>query len=320
MASSSSVEGPAVLGPAGKRNHLRTSRPVKLHRTLVTPEGITLNVSVASASARLGALLLDVTFIIGIYIGYFLALFLLFWGFGLDDRANSGFAAFIVVVSIIFIFLVRNYYFLVFELGPRGATWGKRIVGIRVAARDGGRLAPEAVIARNLLREVEIFLPLQFLITLAVQGNNSTFTLLAGMLWVLIFSLFLLFNRDRLRCGDLLAGTWVVLAPRDKLTEVVAPQDGMVAAARNTADYRFSDAELAIYGEYELQALEQVLRDGSEESERTVYVAICTKLGWECGAGDERAFLENYYTQLRQRLESGMRFGKRRADKFDGSD
>ena len=36
------------------------------------------------------------------------------------------------------------------------------------------------------------------------------------------------------------------------------------------------------------------------------------------GGGDERAFLEAYYTQLRARLESGMRLGKRKADKFAG--
>jgi hypothetical protein len=34
------------------------------------------------------------------------------------------------------------------------------------------------------------------------------------------------------------------------------------------------------------------------------------------GGGDERLFLECYYTQLRARLEAGMRMGKRKADKF----
>ena len=44
--------------------------------------------------------------------------------------------------------------------------------------------------------------------------------------------------------------------------------------------------------------------------------AICRKIGWNPGSGDERAFLEAYYAQLRARLESNMRFGKRKADKF----
>ena len=34
------------------------------------------------------------------------------------------------------------------------------------------------------------------------------------------------------------------------------------------------------------------------------------------GAGDERAFLEAFYAQLRAKLEGDMRFGKRKANKF----
>ena len=45
---------------------------------------------------------------------------------------------------------------------------------------------------------------------------------------------------------------------------------------------------------------------------------ICGKIGWSAGAGDERAFLEAYYAQLRARLETGMRFGRRKADKHSG--
>ena len=41
-----------------------------------------------------------------------------------------------------------------------------------------------------------------------------------------------------------------------------------------------------------------------------------TAFGWSPGEGDERAFLEAFYAQLRARLEGGMRFGKRKADKF----
>ena len=48
---------------------------------------------------------------------------------------------------------------------------------------------------------------------------------------------------------------------------------------------------------------------------QAVYEAICHKIGWETGQGDARPFLEAYYTQLRQRLETGMRMGKRKADK-----
>jgi hypothetical protein len=62
--------------------------------------------------------------------------------------------------------------------------------------------------------------------------------------------------------------------------------------------------------------LERVLREDREEAMVDVAQAICAKIGWNSGRGDERAFLEAYYTQLRARLERGMRFGRRKADKF----
>ena len=43
----------------------------------------------------------------------------------------------------------------IFEMGPRGATPGKRLLKMRVASRDGGRLTPEAVVARNLSSQRE---------------------------------------------------------------------------------------------------------------------------------------------------------------------
>ena len=68
-------------------------------------------------------------------------------------------------------FVVRNLYFIHFELSWRGATPGKRIVGIRVIDRRGGPLLPAAVIARNLTREVEIFIPLRVLISATARPD-----------------------------------------------------------------------------------------------------------------------------------------------------
>ncbi len=285
----------------------------KLHRLMVTPEGVGLNVYIGNAGARAGAVVLDVVFIGLIMIAYFIMLAIIFNTFSINETGSFG--AFLIVVSIIFIFMLRNAYFLFFELGSKSATWGKRILGLRVASRDGGRLTKEAVIARNLVREIELFLPITYLITTCVQGGLSNYAVFAGMIWICIFLFFPLFNKDRLRCGDLIAGTWVVHAEKAKMTNIVASADSMTS--QMSADYRFTDEELDIYGEYELKTLEKVLREESGDAERAVYEAICRKLGWVPGGGDERAFLENYYTQLRARLEGDMRFGKRRADKFD---
>ena len=291
----------------------------KRERVLITPEGIAVPITVASRGARLGALILD--FII-LYVGIFLFLFLIdaiagglfeeaFEG---AEEAVSGAGEFLFIVLVLFFFLARYGYFLGFELGPRGATWGKRAVGIRVAARDGGKLTPEAVIARNLLRDIELFMPLVFLLV-APSGEMGSFGY-AGLAWLLVILAIPFLNKDALRAGDIIAGTWVVEAPRTKLADALSTQ----GAAKGTSTltgvrYDFGEAELAVYGERELQTLERVLRDDNEEAVSAVHETICRKIGWDPGAGDERAFLEAFYAQLRHKLESDMRFGKRKADK-----
>jgi uncharacterized RDD family membrane protein YckC len=291
----------------------------RLKRTLVTPEGVALDIAVAPASARIGALFIDLTALFGLFLAFVLTILLLAWAYsraGLP-AVSDGVLNFLFVLFIIGTFLARNAYFLFFELGQRAATWGKRSVGIRVASRDGGRLSAEAVIARNLLRDIEMFLPLMFMTSGGVQGTLSEFAAWSGIIWVGIFLAFPLLNKDRLRCGDLIAGTWVVEAPKASLGGVVATGAAVSAeaAALPTDRYRFDDAELSVYGEYELQMLEQVLRTANPQAMQTVAATICGKIGWTPPMGDERAFLEAYYTQLRARLERAMRFGRRRADK-----
>ncbi len=291
-------------------------------RTMVTPEGIALPLTLASRGTRFGALLLDLMIIGILIVATTIALISIAGGTStLFARFEQGGAImhaleFLAVLWIAAIFLFRNAYFLFFELGPRGATPGKRITGIRIAARDGGRLTAEMVIARNLLRDIELFLPLVFLAS-ASDGGDMGAAGLAATAWFLIFALFPFFNKDRLRAGDLIAGSWVVEAPKRKLEAAMSAQGAAIAGAPEAlAVYRFGEAELSVYGEYELQTLERVLRENRPEAIRQVYEAICRKIGWAVGNADERAFLDAFYTQLRARLEAGMRMGKRKADKF----
>ncbi|WP_321326189.1 RDD family protein [uncultured Parasphingorhabdus sp.] len=299
---------------------IRRSANPKLDRVMVTPEGVSLNVTVAAAGARAGALALDIIIILGLIVLVTIGGMLLFWGFGLasaDSLENaSGPVQLLAVLWLISVFLFRNAYFLYFELGDRAATWGKRAVGIRVAARNGGRLTAEAVIARNIVRDIELFLPLVFLTSGEASGSLTDMTAWAGFLWVLMFLLFPLFNKDRLRGGDVIAGTWVIENVKKDLGDIVAPAAASSDEAAPTAQYQFSDEDLSVYGEYELQTLENVLRSGQDDALERVAASICQKIGWEPGSGDERIFLEAYYTALRARLERSMRFGRRRKDKF----
>jgi uncharacterized RDD family membrane protein YckC len=299
----------------------------KRRRMVISPEGVPIPFMLASRGARAAALFLDLLMIFGAMVGSTLILAWIADGVGLnfndkDSPAGRAVQA-LIIVWIVALFLFRNAWFLFFELGPRGATPGKRICGIRVAARargqNGGRLTTEAVIARNLVRDIELFMPLIFFISASVQGSDTDMAGWAGLGWFLIFVLFPFFNRDRLRCGDIIAGTWVVEAPKKKLEQALSIGGAARGRSAETgAQYRFSDDDLAVYGEYELQVLERVLRENRTDGMRDVTEAICSKIGWNAGAGDERAFLEAYYAQLRARLETGMRFGKRKADKHSG--
>ena len=141
----------------------------------------------------------------------------------------------------------------------------------------------------------------------AAEDMVSGWTALAGVLWSATLSLFLLFNRDRMRMGDLIAGTWVVMAQRAKL-------DRDMAAGTEAGDaLRFTDAELSVYGIFELQ--ERVLRGRDARVMREVADTIRHKIGRPIAEEDD-VFLLSYYRQLKTRLERKLLFGKRREDKY----
>ena len=303
---------------AAEKLERRTQRK---RREMVTPEGVPLPIVLASGSTRAGALLLDlgIIFLINITFSITLRALVVALLLGGNDSKGSPVLEFVEVVLVVGSFLLLNGYFMFFELGPRGATPGKRLAGIRIAARDGGRLTADAVIARNLLRGIELFLPLGLIVVwTAMQfvGEGSSWGIFAATLWFCLFAFLPFFNRDRLRAGDLIAGTWVVEVPKRKLEQAMSTGEAARGISTATgAQYHFGARELAVYGEFELQTLERLLRDGRPDALVAVTQTICRKIGWDAGAGDERAFLEAFYAQLRAKLESDMRFGKRKADK-----
>jgi uncharacterized RDD family membrane protein YckC len=268
-------------------------------REFVTPEGVDLQLRIASSGLRLGALIVDLLVISAVLLVF--SIFMAWVGF-----SASGDIA--MMIWMLGAFVLRTFWFIGFELGSRAATPGKRLMGIRVVARDGGRLTADAVVARNLIRELELFLPLMMLGVGAAEDMVSGWTVLAGVIWSLTLSLFLLFNRDRMRMGDLIAGTWVVMAQRAKL-------DSDITTAAEADAMQFSDAELSVYGIFELQELERILRGRDPRAMREVADTIRAKIGRSVAEEDD-VFLLSYYRQLKARLERGLLFGKRREDKY----
>jgi len=275
-------------------------------RAFVTPEGVDLRLRIGSYAERLYAFVIDLLIIGGILIAFSIVLIASLQGEAVGYRVQA-----LQVTWILGAFALRYFYFIVFELTPAAATPGKRIMGLRVVARDGGRLTADAVFARNAMRELEVFLPIGFFMARG-QGVDAALVFL-GVIWSGVFVLFPLFNRDRLRLGDIAAGTMVVRTPRRRLRLDLA-QDG----GATEIGLVFTPAQLDAYGEKELHVLEDVLRQGDRRTMAEVAMRIRRKIQWE-GPEDvsNRAFLSGYYTGLRGRLERGLLFGRRRRDKFD---
>jgi len=178
------------------------------------------------------------------------------------------------------------------------------------------------------MREVEVFLPITMLFQTQRLGVEGWMALLA-VVWTGVFVCLPLFNRDRMRAGDFIAGTWVVATPRQALeadlTDTGPAQTAVPVTHASeptaTARTRFSRAQLDVYGIYELQMLEELLRKDRPDAAQAMAAVcerICTKIDWPGGPpADKRAFLEDYYAALRAHLESRMLFGDRRASKHD---
>lgn len=285
-----------------------TAEARKRQRSLVTPEGIDLRLEIASVGQRLGALVIDMMIIFGVTIVFTIAAAFVF---GSMERAGE----MIAVIWLLGLFLLRNGYFLGFEMSARAATPGKRAMGLRVAARDGGRLRFEAIFARNVLRELELFLPLSVMLARPLSGGGGDvdgWIYILGLLWCAVFVLLPLFNADKLRAGDLVAGTWVLRTPKQKLLRDMA-DDGAV----HQPNFAFTPAQLDAYGVKELQVLEQVLRTVDKPTVRAVADRIAAKIGYARGDASDLEFLRAYYHAIRGRLESRLLMGRRRKDKFD---
>jgi uncharacterized RDD family membrane protein YckC len=278
-------------------------------RTIVTPEGVPVTVELADHGERLTAFTID--FCIWLLLTLLVYLPLLFTVVRRD-------AALLAMSVVLFVgFVVRNLYFIHFELAWRGSTPGKRFVGLRVIDRRGGPLQPSAVVARNLTREVEAFIPLGIL--LSWGGNKQgapDWEHLFIAIWLLFFAALPFINRDRMRGGDLIAGTMVIALPKRILSGDLVER---------VAQYVFTDPQLRAYGAFELQVLEELLRrPRSADTNRLlndVCDKICRKIGWTAPLPprDIALFLREFYTAQRAFLEREQLFGKPRADKYGGA-
>lgn len=295
---------------------------VRIHRVL-TPEGLSLPFVVAPAGDRLSAFLFDTLLITGATV--------LAWGLAalslLVGMEEAG-----VSFAVLAGFLLWNFYFIYFEVHWGGVTVGKRRAELRVISRDGGPLTAEAIFARNIMRDLELYIPVMVLLAPdQMLPEAPGWGRLLAAVWLLVFALMPLFNQDRLRCGDLVAGTMVVKAPAAVLLSDLTARGAGAPAERPAAalapapppeEFPFTRQQLDIYGIHELQVLEDLLRrDDQGTLDGRILEEVCNKIkikiGWPRERWDvpPRRFLDAFYRAQRALLEQKMLFGQRQERK-----
>jgi len=149
--------------------------------TAETPEGIALTLRPAGVMARALAYLIDLAIRIALWVVFAIVL-------GVMGKLGLGLFA-------IFFFALEWLYPVLFELSLNGATPGKRAMGLRVVMDSGLPVTVAASVTRNLLRCAD-FLPVCYGL---------------GLIWML-------WNTNSKRLGDLAGGTLVVFAEQVRLS------------------------------------------------------------------------------------------------------
>lgn len=285
-------------------------------RDILTPEGVRLTVTFADVSDRAAAALLDALAILIVFVVAAIALSII--GLGGSGAALAGLVA----------FFGRLLYFPLFELHWGGRTPGKKLLGLRVIGRHGAPLEARAIMVRNLVREVEMWLPLTFLLA-ASERDPWSYAATAG--WLVCVAAIPLLNRERMRGGDLLAGTWVIREPKpilhqDLLAAAARPANGGPSTAAagwpSAAASVFTAAQLDAYGAKELNVLAELLHASQEtvdaaDKARAVAETIRKKIGYQGPLKDDRAFLTAYYRAARAKMETDAQWGRLKSDKHD---
>ena len=272
---------------------------------MTPPEGVTVRFEVASLAARFGAQTFDVLITIGFTFAVIILLAL--------TRLDIG--PFIVILASILMLAIRAPYYILSELFWNGRTIGKRISRIRVISADGRGLSTHAVVMRNLMKEVEVFVPGTIIV---FDSGLNAFWVIVLLVWVVILLTVPLVNRHRQRIGDILAHTIVVAEPRPVLL-------ADLATFETDEEFIFTEQQLGYYGRFELQTLEQFLRvhppGDIDKPPRPNVVALAAQIVKKIGYGDvvpetrALAFLHAFYRAQREFLERKKLFGDVREDK-----
>ncbi len=279
---------------------------------ITTPENVALEMEMASVSHRCSAFMVD------LFLLALLSLLVILFANLLATVLNPMLVAAFIFIALFFLW---NGYFIWFEL-HFGATPGKKAQHFRVIQEDGMDLTPSAIYIRNLMREVEFWLPLRYLLVGIITAISGEFYYLVGFAWVLIVMLVPFLDKKGRRLGDLIAGTIVITVPQFKLQEDLAmaqkPKQQEVlpeAEPLQQGKFHFAPEMLEIYGKEELQTLEHILRAEKEldivEQKKVsakVVQKIAKKIQYpeQISEKDHLTFLTEFYQAQRAVLEKKL--------------
>ena len=136
------------------------ANPVHSEEAILGLDNVALELPIAHIGSRILAafadyLLLFVTLVVA------LVLFLILvpsFSFFDEDVGMWGFA-----VALFLLVALHWMYFIFFEIVMDGYSPGKRLAGIRVVSRDGGKVGGGAIVLRSLVREIDIMVGILFM-------------------------------------------------------------------------------------------------------------------------------------------------------------
>ncbi len=158
-------------------------------RTVETPEGVELSLHLAGPAPRAAAYFIDFLIRAGIYL-------LISIIAGILGELGLG-------LWLVTMFMLEWFYPVIYEV-TRGATPGKRSLGLVVVHDNGTPIGWRASLLRNLLRAAD-FVPFCYGLGLSVM----------------------LVNKDFKRLGDIAAGTVVVYRPQERKLTRIPPAEAV---------------------------------------------------------------------------------------------
>jgi uncharacterized RDD family membrane protein YckC len=176
--------------------------------TVISATGVDVSLAIAGPGTRSFAFIVDWHFRVLLAFAWYACAALLVAGRLLVTRAAGPPSAAFLLAAVLPATAIYFLYHPVLEVALRGRTPGKRIAGVRLVSRSGGVPSAGALLVRNVFRLIDS-LPLLYVVGLASC----------------------LITADRVRIGDLAAGTVLVLDQGDAL----AALDQFSAQARDSA-------------------------------------------------------------------------------------